>query len=467
MPDTMKTEAVSLPKLDAAQHRRNWLEFVEGRRAFYLERSPLFSPAAAAQDAANRSRMLWCWSAIWIPWEYSSWLQEARSFRETAFIGDWTGLGKFRIKGPDALAFFSQLGTNDLSKFSIGSIKHHVQVNEQGMIAAQGVLYRLAEDEFMMTGGTSARAYYMLHRGNWNAEATVETPDHFLFAIQGPRSLEITERTVGADLKHLRFSQFGIFSVDGVPVRVLRTGVTGELGYELHGPSEYGNIVWTKAVQVGQEFGLKQLGVRSQMISHVEAGIANNEYDFFSVPTDPAGSHILPIGTGLKAPPIGSYKPRDCSELYRSPFELGWYKQVSLDTHDFIGRDALRAELSAGGPARRLVGLIWSQKDIVDVFATFFDDDVVLPMEMPRYIGAELSHVLVAGKVVGCATSRTYSPYMRKMISLAHIDAELAKPGTKVTVLWGEAGGAQREIRADVTALPFKTDRRRMSVDAI
>jgi vanillate/3-O-methylgallate O-demethylase len=88
---------------------------------------------------------------------------------------------------------------------------------------------------------------------------------------------------------------------------------------------------------------------------------------------------------------------------------------------------------------------------------------MVLPMEMPRYLGLELNYVLIAGKVVGCATSRTYSPFLRKMISLAHIDAEIAKPGTAVTVIWGEAGGPQREIRAEVTSLPFKKDVRRTS----
>jgi glycine cleavage system aminomethyltransferase T len=462
MPDEPNISGAQLPKLDAVRHRDNWLELAKGQRAFYLERAPLFSPAAAAQDAANFSRMLWCWSAIWIPWEYTNWLEEGRSFHDAAFIGDWTGLGKIRIKGPDAFAFFHQLGTNDLSKFAVGRMKHHVQVDEHGKVAAQGVLYRLSDDDFMMTGGTSARAYYMLERGTWKADAAVETPDHFLFAIQGPRSLEITERVVDASLTHLQFNQFGEFSVDGTPVRVLRTGVTGELGYELHGPAEYGNTVWLRAVEAGREFGIKQLGVRSQMISHVEAGIPNNEYDFCSAPTDSTGvAQRLPIGTGASKPPIGSYRPADRSELYRSPFELGWYKQVSLESHDFIGRDALRREHEAGGPDRRLVGLIWNDKDVIDVFATFFQEDIVLPMEMPRYIGLELNHVLSCGKIIGCATSRTYSPFLHKMISLGHIDTDLAKPGTKVTVLWGQPDGPQREIRAVVISLPFKKDVRR------
>ncbi len=460
------TRATSkMPKLDTAQHRRNWLDAAAGQRALYLERPVVLSPAAAAQDASNRSRMLWSWASVFIPWEYTGWMEEGRSFHDTAYIGDWTGIGKTRVKGPDAFAFLHQFGTNDLSKFGVGRMKHYVQVTEQGKITAPGVLYRLAGDEFMYTGGTSSRLYYILQRGGWKAEATIETPDFFLFAIQGPRSLDIMERTLGADFKHLSFNHFANFSLDGIPLRVLRTGVTGELGFELHGPSDHGNTIWAKVVESGQEFGIKQLGVRAQMISHVEAGIANPEYDFFPVPTERAEvSQPVPIGTGQPKPIIGSYKVTRPSELYRTPAELNWLSRVSLDSHDFIGRDALLAERSAGGPARRLVGPIWNDKDMADVGATLFQGDVVLQMEMPRYLGLEINHVVVAGKTVGSATSRTYSPFLRKMISLGHIDAEVAKPGTAVTVIWGEAGGPQRHIRGEVVNLPFKKDLRRTGV---
>jgi glycine cleavage system aminomethyltransferase T len=451
--------------LDPAQHRRNWFAAADADLAFYLERPAVFSPAADAQNSANQSRMLWNWASLWLPWEYSGWIEEGRSFHDCAFIGDWSGLGKVRIKGRDAFAFLLQLGTNNINKLAIGRMTHHVQVSEEGKVAAQGVLYRLAEDEFMFTGGTSYRAYYMLHRGGWDAQATIETPDWFLFSVQGPRALDVAGAAFGADLKRLRFGELQELRIDEIPVRVLRTGVTGELGYELHGPSSHANTVWAKVVEAGRPFGLKQLGARAQMISHVEAGIANNEYDFFSAPTERAGNApVVPIGTGPARRSFGSYRPSTRSELYRTPAELNWIKQASLDTHDFIGRDALLAERAAGGPRRRLVGLVWNAADVVAVHSTLFEEDVVLPMEMPRYNGLELNHVSAAGRMVGCASSRTYSPFMRKMISLAHVDAEFARPGAEVSVIWGEAGGPQREICAAVVDLPFKPDRRRSAV---
>ena len=62
-------------------------------------------------------------------------------------------------------------------------------------------------------------------------------------------------------------------------------------------------------------------------------------------------------------------------ELTRSPFELGWDREVSLDTHNFLGREALIAEKKNGGPDRQLVGLIWNKDDVIDVFASLFRDD--------------------------------------------------------------------------------------------
>jgi glycine cleavage system aminomethyltransferase T len=50
------------------------------------------------------------------------------------------------------------------------------------------------------------------------------------------------------------------------------------------------------------------------------------------------------------------------------------------------------------------------------------------------------------------------------MISLCVIDRDLTEPGTPVTVVWGDRGKPQKEIRATVSKVPFKEDRRRTDV---
>src|SRR5688572_27289338 len=104
----------------------------------------------------------------------------------------------------------------------------------------------------MFTGGSAYWSHFMLQQGRWDAAAKVRTPDEFLFSVQGPQSLAILERATGAELKPLRFNHWRQFSISGVPLKILRTGITGALGYELHGPSEHGNTVWAKVVAAGQ-----------------------------------------------------------------------------------------------------------------------------------------------------------------------------------------------------------------------
>ena len=67
----------------------------------------------------------------------------------------------------------------------------------------------------------------------------------------------------------------------------------------------------------------------------------------------------------------------------------------------------------------------------------------------------------VNGELVGVATSRGYSYYFRKMLSLATINVDHADIGTEVEVLWGAPGQRQKAIRAVVCPAPYKEDRSR------
>ena len=86
---------------------------------------------------------------------------------------------------------------------------------------------------------------------------------------------------------------------------------------------------------------------------------------------------------------------------------------------------------------------------------------------MPWLAGPSFDQVLSGGAPAGVSTGRTVSPALRAMISLCVIDRAHAVPGTEVTVIWGRPGTPQREIRATVTALPFKPDHRRADVSSL
>jgi vanillate/3-O-methylgallate O-demethylase len=433
--------------------------------AFITERPVLFSPAAAAQDDANGKGAYFRWGALLIPLEYGGWLEESVAHTRSCYLGEWTSLAKLTISGPDALAFLSHVGMNDLSNFQNGQIKHHVQLDENGYVASEGVVLRIAETEFMYTAGAGEWTLWQFSQGNWDAEIKDVSPDRFIFGVQGPTSLSTMEAATGESLRDIEFNHSRESELSGIPVRILRTGISGELGYEIHGPADLANEVWLKLAEAGREFGLQQLGNRGQSVQHIEAGIATNGLDY--VPA----SAITPGAPKLfrRGPVPGSFIPTGVQDYFRKPGELGWGPHGEIRQGDFIGRDALLRDRASGVPGRTLVGLVWNADDVKNVFATLFEEDldVVEQMELPRRAGPAYDQALVDGRPAGISTGRAYSATLRKMISLCVIDAAHAAPGTRATVVWGRPGTSQREIRATVAALPFKPDRRRVDVTSL
>ena len=449
----------------AARQRQAYEAMLNGDVSPFATGVPvLFSPAGAAQDEANVKGGYGRFAQVLLPQEYGSWADEAQAHVRSAYLGDWTSLSKVVLRGRQALEFLSQAGLNDLSRFEAGQVKHHVQLDGNGWIASEGVLVRLGEEEFAYTAGSCDWLAWRLRQGGWDAELTDVSPETFIFGVQGPQSLLILEKALGEALRDIGFNRSRSSSVQGTPVRVLRTGISGELGYELHGPADDADRVWRAVAAAGQEFGLHLLGFRSQPVQHIEAGIATNGLDYLpAAAITPGAPRQFKRGSiGGSFVPAGGF-----TDYFRKPGELGWGPRA-LPGHDFLGRDALAADAAAGGPARALAGLTWNAADVAAVLSSMLGGgELPDQMDMPRLAGPSFDRVLAGGADTGVSTGRTVSPTLRAMISLCVIDRDRAVPGTAVTVVWGRPGTPQREIRAVVSALPFKPDRRRVDVSAL
>jgi vanillate/3-O-methylgallate O-demethylase len=424
---------------------------------FIAERPALFSPAAAAQDPADGTNTYMRFGPMFLATEFTGTFAEARVHHDAAYIGDWSPLAKIRITGSDALRFLSWLGMNDLSRFEIGRIKHHVQLDENGYVAMEGILRRIAEEEFVFTAGSGDWLQWHASQAEGDVVTVDETPDRFIFGVQGPRSLEVLESIADGSLRDIAFNSSRRAVIGGAPVDVLRTGISGQLGYELHGDTADGDAVWAAVVAAGEDVGLLQLGFRAMSNQHVEAGIATNGLDYLpaAIPTPGAPWQFKSGG------PTGSFVPTGLADYFRRPGELGWMPRAGARTDDYLGRAAVEADLAAGGPARTFVGLVWNTADVMGVFASLFDGEPVDQMYLPRFPGAAFDRVVLDGTDVGVASGRTYSPFLRRVISFAALDRAHAAPGTEVEVVWGRPGTPQRSIRAVVTGLPFVEDARR------
>jgi vanillate/3-O-methylgallate O-demethylase len=399
------------------------------------------------------------------PYEHTGWVDESLSWKQTCYIGNWSTLRKALIKGPDALAFLSWLGVNSFAKFDVGQAKHLVMCTPAGKVAAEGVLMRLAEEEFLLTSGPSVLwAAFMLAKVNYRVTSTEMTAEQFILQLQGPNSLLVLEKATGESLRDIDFMRFRKTRVGGIKFQALRQGMSGEIGYELHGPSEQGVALYNALLQAGQEYGIRRLGGRTKMVNHVEACFPTPSVDFIPAYVGEAADGASSTAPAYRPVTAGSFEYTDVSALFRSPVELGWAKNIKFD-HDFVGREALEAEVA--NPRRTMVTLVWNSEDVTDVYASLFrEGEPFDPMELPRnLLGCMYADaVMKDGQLVGVTTSRCYSYHFRKMISLCTIDYPLREPGTEVSVIWGRPGKAQKRIRAIVAAAPYKPDNRRVDL---
>jgi glycine cleavage system aminomethyltransferase T len=407
-------------------------------------------------------------------YEYTDWIDESMSWKRSAYIGDWSGLIKLELHGPDALRFFSDLAVNSFATYEIGQAKHAVLCNEHGKVMGEGILMRLGEDRFRFTSGPGAMwAKFKFSQGGYDAQLDDVTDQYSIQQVQGPKALAIMEEVTGESLRDIRFLRFRPAEIAGSPVLLLRQGMAGEIGFEIHGRWDDAARVYQRVLAAGERYDLKRLGGRTKMVNHVEASFPTPTVDYIPAWFDCADTEELrrfvPAAAWRRLQRHrGSAAAGPLSALYRSPVELGWGRSIRFD-HPFLGDAALRAELAA--PRRVLRTLVWNADDVGDVLQSFFrtDADPYAFMEWPRGLlgRMEADRVESGGREIGMSSSRCYSYFFREMLSLAVLDVEHADLDGEVTVIWGDEAGRQKPIRARVARTPYKTDNRRTDLSSV
>jgi vanillate/3-O-methylgallate O-demethylase len=143
-------------------------------------------------------------------------------------------------------------------------MKHAVMCNEQGLIAAHGIIERKGEDYFQSFAGGPPGPN---PKTEVPFEVEIKKLDHYLFQIAGPTSLLVLERATGESLRDIRFLHFRDSSINGIRTEVARIGMSGNLAYELHGPIEEGPAIYDAVYQAGQELGIERLGWSTYLVN--------------------------------------------------------------------------------------------------------------------------------------------------------------------------------------------------------
>ncbi|MGH3969241.1 MAG: glycine cleavage system aminomethyltransferase GcvT, partial [Mycobacterium sp.] len=277
-----------------------------------------------------------------------------------------------------------------------GKAQYTLCCTESGGVIDDLIAYYVSDDEIFLVpnaANTAAVVAALADAAPSGVTVTDEHRSYAVLAVQGPRSIQVLDELglpTGMD-----YMGYADATLAGVPVRVCRSGYTGEHGYELLPPWESAGAVFDALLGAvtgadGQPAGL---GARDTLRTEMGYPLHGHELS----------ADISPVQA-------------------RCGWAIGWKKDA------FFGRDALLAE-KAAGPRRTLRGLRVIGRGVLRPELTVTDGT----------------------RAVGVTTSGTFSPTLKVGIALALIDTDAqVRDGQRVTV---DVRG--RTVECEVVRPPF------------
>jgi vanillate/3-O-methylgallate O-demethylase len=417
-----------------------------------------------------------------VPAEFTNWRREIIAWRESAVLFDQTHhMVNLFISGPDALRLLAETGINSMAKFLVDSAKQFIPVSPEGGVIGDGILFRLAEEEFVFVGRAPVanwlrfRAEQGYHvdlrldqRSPMRPYGKPVQRDLWRFQIQGPNAWPVIEKINGGPVEQVRFFRMGHLNVAGQQVRTLRHGMAGAPGLELWGPYENYDRVRDVILEAGQEFGLEPCGSRAYSCNTLESGWIPSPLPaiYTSEELRPYREWLPAEGYEATNALAGSFVSDRIEDYYLNPWEMGYGSFVKFD-HDFVGRDALQA--IDPETQRRKVTLAWHHEDVAKLLASPVDPNgpgyQFFDLPNANYGSSNFDSVLDGdGNLVGLSLFTGYTSNERAALSLATVNPDVPI-GAEVTVLWGEPGGGTRKttvqpheqfmVRAVVSPAPY------------
>lgn len=349
-------------------------ETLKGRGAVFgsrggWERPNWFAPkgvAAHDEPAYDRARTNW----------FAHVGAEHKAVREGVALIDQTSFAKFEIIGPGAEAALQRIAVSDMAK-PVGSTIYTQLCNQKGGIECDLTFSRLGKDRYYFVTGSA----FGLHDRQWidshlprdgSAQIVDVTSARAVINLCGPQARAVLAAVVEEDVSNAAFpfSTCRQITVGAAPVLAIRIGFVGELGWELHVPTEYAGHVYEVLRAAGEAHGIRDVGYRA-----IDSLRMEKNYLYWS-------SDITPDYT---------------------PYEAGLGFRVNLNKGDFIGRDALMKQKEAG---------------IRQKLCAF-----TLENPLPLYGGEA---VIRDGRVVGVTSSGNFSYTTGKSVAYAYLPVELA-----------------------------------------
>ena len=327
-----------------------------------------------------------------MPVQFTSIIDEHQAVRNSCGVFDISHMGEVFVSGQKAFSWLQHMLANDLAKCPVGGAQYTFLLNERGGIIDDLIVYRLAEDNFLLLVNAAKIeedvAWLQKHAID-GAVIDNRSDTMSALAVQGPKAARIYRELFGAEMPER--NKVSAMHRCSALVLAATTGYTGEQGFELFFPNALAADLWQSVLNAGA----KPCGLGARDTLRLEMCYPLN------------GSDLSPD---------------------RTPLEAGLGMFVALEKTDFIGREALLAQKNSGLPGR-LVALRMTEKS---------------PPPRAHY------PVLANGRQVGETTSGALSPSLGEGIAMVYLPPGLAKPGQPL-----ELDVRGRKFAAVVEKKPF------------
>ena len=308
--------------------------------------------------------------------------RECLAVRSACGLFDGSTLGKIEVVGKDAVTFMNRLYVNSWTSLAVGRCRYGILLRDDGFIYDDGVIARIAADRFHVTTttGGAARVLAMMEdylQTEWRdltVWLTSSTEQWAVIAVQGPCARQVLQSLVqDVDLSPGALPHMSIASgrICGVPMRLFRVSFTGELGFEINVPADFGPAVWEAVYDAGRPHGITPYGTECMHVLRAEKG-----YIIVGQDTD------------------GTVTPDDAG--------LAW--AIGRQKADFVGKRALDRPAMRAPGRKQLVGLLTVEPHVVlEEGAQVLQDAQAAPATRP----------------IGHVTSSYYSATLGRSIALA------------------------------------------------
>src|SRR5215207_9885304 len=201
-------------------------------------------------------------------------LKEHAGVREAVGVFDVSHLGKASVRGAGAAAFVNATLSNDLGRIGPGQAQYTLCCDDaSGGVVDDLIAYFVSDENVFLVPNAANTAEVVRRLAAAAPDGVTVTEEHIgygVIAVQGPRSDELLS-ALGLPSGH-DYMTFVDAEWNGVPVRVCRTGYTGERGHELLPPWDDAPALWDALLAAAEPMGGRPAGLGARDTLRTEMG---------------------------------------------------------------------------------------------------------------------------------------------------------------------------------------------------